>query len=273
MGRDWREPVLEAAVRLEIETEVCRAAPHEACGFIVETPEGGTAWHPVANVHPEPERAFRVADADYLALEGTALALVHSHALEDAFDQRRYLPGLFPNCPSEADMRGQLAMALPWGISVTDGEVAGPPFFWGSFVLDQPLLGRSFRHGVDDCYSAIRKWYWQERQVLLPDFPRASDWWYGDRELYLDGYTMAGFRRLDTSEPPELGDVGLIRVGDRQVKTANHGFLYLGDGTVFHHLPGRLSRREAVGGSLRQVTHWLRFTGLPKEAPVPGAGP
>ena len=261
IGRDWRELEPGPKVLEAIRIHVRRSAPREACGFIVEAANGETYYQPVDNIHPEPETAFRVADSDYLALEGSALALVHSHVRWDAFDDQKHPAGMHPDCPSEADMRGQLAMALPWGVAVSNGRVVRPPFFWGAFVLDQPLLGRPFRHGIDDCYGAIRKWYWQERGVLLPEFPRAADWWYGERELYLEGHVRAGFRRLDTSEAPILGDVGLTRVGDRRVRTVNHGFVYLGDGTVFHHLPGRLSRREAVGGSLRQVTHWLRFEG------------
>ena len=269
IGRGWQEPVPSPEALGQFEAHVLEQAPREAVGFLVQSPDGPIVYEPVANVHPEPETNFRVADADYLALEPAAVALLHSHVHPDAFDTQKCLPGMAPNCPSEPDMIGQMSMALPWGIAVTNGRVVMPPFFWGSFVLDQPLLSRSFRHGIDDCYSAIRKWYWQEWQVLLPDFPRASDWWYGDRELYLDGYAKAGFRELDDGEPKELGDVGMVRVGDRLVKTVNHGFVYLGDGTVFHHLPGRLSRREAVGGSLRQVTRWVRFSGLPSEGSVP----
>ena len=266
---DWLEPVLSPEAWGQFHAHVLQAAPAEACGFLALTADGGTAYQPVENIHPRPTEAFRVAAAEYLAMAPVAVALLHSHVDPAAFDTREHPAGMAPDCPSALDMSSQLAMALPWGISVTDGQIVVPPFFWGSFVLDQPLLGRSFRHGIDDCYSAIRKWYWQERTVLLPDFPRAYDWWYGDRELYLEGYAKAGFRPLDDGEPKELGDVGMVRVGDRRVKTVNHGFVYLGDGTVFHHLPGRLSRREAAGGSLRQVSQWVRFAGLPPEDPAP----
>ena len=248
-------PLLSPSLLAAIERDVRAAAPDEACGFVM--PDG---WRAVANVHPEPRWHFRIAAADYLAA-GTALALVHSHVVEDAFDRRRYPSGHFPHCPTLRDMQGQLDTALPWGIVVSDGAHVAPPFFWGDFILDEPLLGRPFRHGVDDCYSAIRKWYWQERRILLPEFPRAPEWWFGTEELYLDGYAAAGFRRLGVDEAPALGDVGLTRFGGREVKVINHGFVYLGDGTVYHHLPGRLARRDAAGGSLRQVTHWLRFAG------------
>ena len=248
-------PLLSSELLAAIERDVLAVAPDEACGFVM--PDG---WRPVRNVHPEPRWHFRIAAADYLAA-AEALALVHSHVIEDAFDHRRYPRGYFPDCPSLRDMQGQVDTALPWGIVVCDGAHVAPPFFWGDFVLDEPLLCRPFRHGVDDCYSAIRKWYWQERQVLLPEVPRAPDWWFGAKELYLEGYAAAGFRRMGEDEAPALGDVGLTRFGGRDVKVINHGFVYLGDGTVYHHLPGRLARRDAVGGSLRQVTHWLRYEG------------
>ena len=269
IGRDWQAPVPSPEALHQFEAHVLEAAPQEACGFLVRTADDAIVYQRVPNVHPEPEKAFRVTDQDYLDLEPLAVALLHSHVEVEAFNTQKHPRGSAPDCPSEPDMRGQMSMGLPWGISVTNGRVVVPPFFWGSFVLDQPLLSQQFRHGIDDCYSAIRKWYWQERQVLLPDFPRSSDWWYGDRELYLEGYARAGFRQIDDGEPKELGDIGMVRVGDRQVKTVNHGFVYLGDGTVFHHLPGRLSRREAAGGSLRQVSQWVRFVGLPSEGAAP----
>lgn len=252
------EPKPDPSAIAAMKQHALDAFPKECCGFLM--PDG---YRPVENVHPDAEQAFRISDDDYLAAAG-ALAVVHSHAVKEAFDHRVHRPGLYPSCPSLHDMEGQLATALPWGIVVTDGETAANPFFWGDFVIDRPLLHRPFRHGVEDCYGAIRKWYWQVRQIKLPEFPRDPDWWTGDRDMYLEGFPKAGFRRLGEDEERQEGDVGLYRVGDRRVRCLNHGFVYLGDGTIYHHLPGRLSLREAAGGRLRQVTHWLRFEGLPE---------
>ena len=259
------EPSIPAEAAAAMRRHALAAFPKECCGFVL----ADGRYRPVDNVHATPEQAFRVADQDYLAA-GDAVAFVHSHAVVGAFDGRHYMAGMYPHCPSLADMQGQLAAYLPWGIVVTDGEVSAEPFFWGAFVLDRPLLERSFRHGVEDCYSAIRKWYWQNRAVCLPDYPRSPEWWFEDADMYLELYARTGFRRLAADEPPGPGDVGLTRVGDRRVRTVNHGFVYLGDGTIYHHLPGRLSRREAVGGRLREVAHWLRHVGpSPEQNPGP----
>jgi proteasome lid subunit RPN8/RPN11 len=250
------EPLIERPALAAMRRHALEAYPDESCGFVLAC----GSYRPVANRHPEPTLAFRIDPADYLAAPN-ARAVVHSHAVADAFDHLVHHAGMFPHCPSLADMTGQLAAELPWGVVVTDGQAAAEPFFWGAFVLERPLLGRPFRHGVEDCYTAIRKWYWQERRVCLPDYPRSPDWWYGEADMYLGLYAQTGFRRLGADEVPGLGDIGLARVGDRRVKTLNHGFVHLGDGTIYHHLPGRLSRREAAGGRLRQVTHWLRHVG------------
>ena len=264
--RGVAEPAVPAEAVAAMRRHALAAFPEESCGFVL----ADGRYRPVANVHATPEQAFRVADRDYLEAAG-ARAFVHSHAVAGAFDGRHYMAGMYPHCPSLADMRGQAAADLPWGIVVADGQTAAEPFFWGAFVLDRPLLERPFRHGVEDCYAAIRKWYWQECQVWLPDYPRSPEWWHEGGDLYLELYPATGFRRLGADEPPGPGDIGLTRVGDRRVRTVNHGFVYLGDGTIYHHLPGRLSRREAVGGRLREVAHWLRHV-RPARMPDGGTG-
>lgn len=231
--------------------------PREAVGFLVDA----DTFVPVKNVHPDPENAFRVSDDDFLKYEHS-VALVHSHPYSDAFNPKAHRFGFGPECPSGDDMRSQAAFGKPFGIIVTDGTMARPPIFFGDFLLNRPLYGQTFIHGVEDCFLAIRKWFWQERGVYLPDAPRDVDWWLRDDDLYMRNFDSWGFTRLAGAHELKPGDVGLFRIGDRRIKCLNHGFVYLGDGTVYHHKPGHLSLREAVGPRVHDIANWFRHQEL-----------
>lgn len=251
-----------AAITEMIKQHALEAYPKEACGFITDE-----SYAPVENIASDPENHFEVASADFLRFEN-ALAFVHSHPVADAFAAGRYKPGFYPFCPSGDDMRAQISANMIFGITVTDGNTCNDPFYWGDFLLDEPIYDRPFRHGVEDCYAIIRKWYWQEKNVKLPDFARDPDWWTTDQDLYLNNFPSVGFQRLGAIEALQRGDIGLIQLGDNSVKTINHAFIYLGDGTICHHLPNRLSSCDAMGGRLREQKFWVRY--LPSDAPVAG---
>ncbi|MGE0256802.1 MAG: C40 family peptidase [Alphaproteobacteria bacterium] len=210
--------------------------PHESCGVVV-----GGRYIPVTNSADEPCAGFVMPPSAWIE-HGPVEAVLHSHT--DGSDW-----------PSAADMRGQIASAVPWGIVVTDGRTAASPFWWGDGVQTPPLVGRPFRHGVTDCYSLIRDWYRLERDILLPDFPRDPDWWLAGGDLYRDGFPRAGFVQLPAGAAHEPGDVFL---GALRGRVPHHGGIWLGHGLILHHLERRLSRREPLGGWRKFVTHWLR---------------
>ncbi len=242
---------ISAEINEAIRQHALEAFPEESCGFI--TAEG---YVRVENISPTPTENFELSPESFITHEN-ALAFVHSHPERTAFESGRRL-GFYPFCPSGADMQSQIITGMVFGIVVTDGVSCHEPFFWGDFLLDDPIYDRPFRHGVEDCYTILRKWYWQERGVKLPDFARDPEWWNSDANLYLNNFPGAGFRRMGSDEPIQAGDVGLIQIGNRAVRGINHAFIYLGDGTVCQHLPNRLSSREAMGGRLREHRLWVR---------------
>lgn len=237
-----------------IKLHAIEAYPNEACGFIT-----ASGYVRVENISDDPQNKFMLEAGIFITYKD-ALAFVHSHPVADAFLAGRYKPGFFPFCPSGADMKSQIATGMVFGIVVTDGAECQDPFYWGDFKLDEPLYGRVFRHGVDDCYSIIRKWFWQEKGIKIKDFARDPNWWLTDEDLYMRNFPDAGFERLGSNDEPIAGDCGMVQLGTSAVKTINHAFLYLGDGTICHHLPGRLSSRDAVGGRQREQRLWVRFT-------------
>lgn len=234
----------------QIAEEAIEAYPEEAVWVITQT-----GCFRVENTSATPETHFSVDKSVMLdaRLEGL-LALVHSHP--DG-----------PDCPSEADMIGQINGACPWGIICTDGVDALPITWWGDQMEKEELLGRGFKHGVTDCYSLIRDYYAQEHGLNLPEFPRNWDWWHEGQDLYTDGFPKVGFRRLDPDvEAPQKGDMWFSQI---RSDVPNHGGIYLGDETILHHTtakkavdPSRLSKREPVHRWLPHITHWLRHEEL-----------
>lgn len=204
----------------------------------------------VRNVADDPEATFRVDKRSLTsAHQRGLLAVVHSHPDH-------------PECPSESDMKGQIASGVPWGIVATDGEACGEPFFWGYGVEPPPLIGRPFRHGVTDCYALIRDYYHLEMGVNLPEFPRKWQWHLHGDDLYTQGYAQAGFRKLGPDENPRPGDMFFAQI---RSDVPNHGGILLDKSLILHHVcsrkpydTARLSKREPIGrwGSL--ITSWYR---------------
>lgn len=173
-----------------------------------------------------------------------------------------------PDCPSEQDMRSQAELDLPFGIMSTNGQACAEPFCWGDGITDEaPLVGRSFRHGVRDCYALCRDWYLAEHGVRLPDYPRGWEWWggeyRGEADLYQRFFRDAGFEPIDRRDV-RPGDAWLAAV---RSPVPNHAGVYLDGGLTIHHPssglaydPNRLSKIEPVARWFPFVTHWLRRT-------------
>lgn len=229
----------------EIRSGALAAYPEEAVWLITES-----GCRRVKNVAADPRKTFAVSKRDMAAATSAGLlAIVHSH------------PD-YPDCPSEADMRGQMASGVPWGIVATDGRDTTPVRWWGCGE-QSPLIGRGFVHGITDCYSLIRDYYSLELGIELPEFPRSWEWWLRGQDLYRDGIAPAGFRVI------ELEDVmpGDMWIAQLRSDVPNHGGAVLGSGLCLHHPsasqpvdPARLSRREPIGRWLPHITHWLRHT-------------
>lgn len=226
--------------------------PEESCGIII-----GDAYLPCANLAVDPTKDFQIAQSvtQQHIMDGTLLGVIHSHPTEQL---------KMVSCPSEEDMIAQVATNVPWGIVDLDKETTNDPYFWGDFLLDQPFIGNSFHHGVYDCYTVIRQWYWQERQIKLIEMPRRDLWWVGDdaEDLYSVGFRKGGFEKI-TKEELTNGDIILGKLRSDKI---NHAGLYLdnlkdGQGLVLHHVYGRLSRKESAYPYLSRAELFLRYTG------------
>lgn len=227
----------------EIAVHMAAAYPREGCGLVVDG-----RFVPVENVAEEADEFAMPADTvlRYPRID----AVIHSHP--DG-----------PDCPSEADMRGQLAMDVPWGLcTVSADKDVSRPWYWGADEFTPPLVGREFRHGpsgsdgAGDCYALIRDWYRLERGAILPEFPRSDGWWNDGLNLYAEHFREAGFREIPASEARD-GDVFFMKVLSSRENHA--GIMTGGSQLILHHLSGRLSRQEPMGRWHKFIERWVRY--------------
>jgi cell wall-associated NlpC family hydrolase len=177
-----------------------------------------------------------------LLMEGKIAALVHSHP--DG-----------PNYPSVQDMASQIQTDVPWIIVSTNGQACLPPFAWGDQLERLPLMQRGFQHGVSDCYSLIRDWYFLNRGIDLPDFPRSWEWWNNQQNLYIAGFAKAGF--VPTSkEALKEGDGILFTV---RSPTPNHAAIYIGNDLIIHHATARLGDDPSRLPSIEPAARWMQY--------------
>lgn len=231
------------ALLAEISAYLASVYPREGCGLIVDG-----AFVPIENTAKSTDEFAMPVDTvlKYPKLQ----AVVHSHP--DG-----------PDAPSEADMRSQMAMGVPWGLcSVYPDGLTSRLWYWGSDAFTPPLIGRDFRHGpsgsdgAGDCYALIRDWYRLERGVYLPDFPRSDGWWERGEDLYATRFRDAGFREIPASEARD-GDVFFMKILSSRENHA--GILTDNCQLILHHLSGRLSRQEPIGRWAKLIERWVRY--------------
>lgn len=215
-----------------------REFPREACGFVLS----GREYRECENAAENPEEDFSISTEQYSAYSLQITHLIHSH----------------PNgqdWPSERDMRSQMSTAIPWGIIACGPSSTKEIVWFGDQAPVPDLIGRKFRHGVTDCYALVRDWLRLERNITVPNFPRADKWWEKGGDMFVTEMQRAGFFLIDEIEKPGDCIVGKVGFGPGPL---NHCGVYVGENLVLHHLTGRLSRREPIGPWLRHAQLKMR---------------
>lgn len=214
----------------------------EVCGLVVSYGRNKFKLIRARNVADRPEFDFCLDPVAWLEVKPgeEVVGIYHSHPNG-------------PPKPSPADLTSCEATGLPWYI-VSPGT--GDYYSFEPSGYEAPLLGRPYVHGVHDCYSIVRDWYKREMGIELDDIERENWWWEKQGvNLYVDNFEPQGFVQM-IGQSPARGDAFLIQVGSSK---PNHAAVYLGDGTIIHHVAGRLSCIEPWDGVYSQFcTHHLR---------------
>jgi proteasome lid subunit RPN8/RPN11 len=217
-----------------IREHALRDSPQEACGFIL-TVAGVERIFPVPNAHDAPRNNFTIHPASYLEAKrtGEILAVYHSHTVGDS-------------CPTDIDRLSCNRSGLPWYVYSNQDDSFGSCLPEGR----APLLGRSFTWGVYDCWTLIFDYYQEVLAITLPDWePYEKNFWDHGRNYYIERYAEFGFLPVEDLRPH---DVLLMQLGS---DIPIHAGVYQANGTVLHHVPGRLSCNDVYGNYLRTMTN------------------
>lgn len=188
-------------------------------------------------------------DWNKIMVDENLLAFFHSHPNH-------------PFAPSAADMKAQQNVSVPFLMCATDGQSCTSICAWGDQLDPPPLYGRTFHHGITDCYEFIRDWFWLNSNLRLPQFARDWNWWGMGLDLYADGFPEANFFEIP-GEQAHRGDVVLFKV---RSEVYNHGGVIDSDGILGHHAssykyfdPTKLSKRDPLSRWVNLNPMFLRY--------------
>lgn len=231
----------------DFEAHVLAEYPKEACGLVV-----ADKYLACTNVADEPLQDFKISAVDYMTAkaQGDITCVLHSHPY--AKDAKQMSP---PEWPSTRDMESWLGNSHPWGIVATEGD-GFTRMVWLDDTNPEPLIGREFIHGVNDCYSVVRDWFRRERGITLKNFARGYGWWDMNKNLYSENFASAGFEEVAVDHI-QIGDVLLMKIGGAQV--IHHAAVVTGNNEITHHMFHRLSGKDQLSRWARCIAKVVRF--------------
>ena len=210
--------------------------PKESCGLLLEI-KGKEKYFPCKNLSTYSQQCFIIDPDDFVKAEetGNILAVIHSHPVT-------------PPIASQADKISCEDSKLPWHIVNPKTEQWG---YYEPSGYKPPLIGRHWVWGITDCWSLVRDWYKEEKNMILRDWDRqTTPQQFLENPLFESCAWRTGFRELRTDEKLINGDVLLMSILN---PTLNHVAIFL-DGDVLHHLADRISCKEPYNQWLLKCT-------------------
>ena len=210
--------------------------PKESCGLLLNK-KGKEKYYPCNNLSMTQHQCFIIDPIDYVKADnlGEIIAIVHSHPIT-------------PPTPSQADRISCEHSNLPWYIVNPKTEQ------WADLKPEgykPELCGRPWVWGITDCWSLVRDWYKEEKNIELIDYERSMTPEEFLKNPLFEKYAKnTGFRELANDEALKKGDVLLMSILH---PTLNHVAIFLGD-MVLHHLADRLSCKEPYSEWLLKCT-------------------
>lgn len=222
----------------EILKHLWKCYPQEGCGLLVNK-KGKLKWIPCKNVADNPLESFVIDPSDYIkaSLQGDLYAIIHSHP--DA------------SCtPSENDIKTSNFLGIPYIIySLPDID----KYIHTPEKLRNPLIGRDYKFGVNDCYSLARDYYQETLNIELPTILFEDNFEEKGINYFDELFESFGFVEVDK---PQKHDGIIFSVYSN---IPNHCGIYLGEDMFLHHAINRLSCRESLfSGWHNHVKRYVR---------------
>ena len=224
---NWKEEALQHAKKEN---------PKEAVGLLLNI-KGKERYFACRNLSLTNHQCFILDPEDYVKASnlGDIIAIFHSHPIT-------------PPTPSQADKVSCEQSGLKWYIVNPDTEQWA---YCEPTGYKAPILGRQWVWGVTDCWSLVRDWYKENKNIELRDWKRPTT-----PEEFLEDPMFercawrTGFRELRKDEKLEVGDLLFMSI---MGKGLNHVALFLGN-EILHHLADRLSCKEPYSEWLLKCT-------------------
>lgn len=219
--------------------------PKEACGVLV-----GDKFIPITNIHPEPTKAFRLDETELLKLGNVYDAVCHSHPYthEQTLKMKRTNPGFDFRWPSPRDHTNWLKSKKTWIIVSTDGEgISEPVIMDQDNYKNQPLMGREFIWGYQDCFMLARDYYKLAAGIVIPTHPPEWGFWLRNEQPFLDNFAREGFFEVEKSiNKIQVGDSMLFNIMPGYTKSVMHCTVCVGNNRMITHQYGRLSEEQRI---------------------------
>ena len=183
--------------------------PKEAVGIVLNI-RGKLKYYPCRNLSITDHQCFILDPEDYVKADnlGEITAIFHSHPID-------------PPTPSQADKISCEDSDLPWYIvnpKTQEWAYLEPTGY------KPPILGRQWVWGITDCWSLVRDWYKEEKNIELRDWNRPlTPQEFNDNPLFEQCAWRTNFRELRRDEKLENGDVLLMSI---MYPTLNHVALF-----------------------------------------------
>ena len=211
--------------------------PKESCGLLVNV-KGKEKYFPCGNLSLTSHQCFILDPEDYVKADnlGQIVAVIHSHPVT-------------PPTATDADKISCEQSNLPWHIVNPKTEQWG---YYEPSGFKPKLLGRPWVWGITDCWSLVRDWYKQEKNIELIDWQRpTTPEEFNQNPMFEKCAASTGFQELQPHEKLQDGDILFMSI---LANNLNHVAIFI-NGELLHHLADRLS-------CIEPYTEWyLKCTG------------
>lgn len=202
------------------------------------------------NIAEDPRKDFKIDSQSFH--KARVEFLIHSHPTH--LNMAKMVSGkpIDPRTPSMSDMKTQQNLNIPFGIVSTDGQEVSEILMFPD--LDAPLTGLPYVYGVYDCFSIVRRYFYQKFDKVILDYPRDYNGLFDEFSLYRKHLEASDFIEIPLWSEWKNGDLGVLKLKSR---VENHAVLY-DDGQFLHHVNGKDSETLNFDNWKKRITLRLR---------------